>query len=595
MLRNKDHQATVNFRTHIIGVKFVWICCFASLFSYLSPCSAHADKTIPVSEALQVIESLEKRIDNVQWKVNAVYGKLTDINDFNSMIPNKQSESSFVIMEPRSGRCKIEIKSIAPWEKGLDSHLAAHNMWSFDGEQARRFERTKPGQSLPGNQDPPGHGAIQTEIDSDMQNFILGAGLMCFPPYFRGVRFSELIREQMAKNTVNVVSNENGILRFSISEENGMMWSIDYDTLKGGVISDAIWGGAGKKLVVKHLNIRLQKIGDFWCPEEVVIVQPISKPPDIFRLTYSDVKFNQPVNREIFQIEFPKYTGVTDYINKKFYRVGGGFIDDRDATLKFMEREGLKQSDAAKSIQPKSSRNLILLACSVVLLVIIVIILIMRTYYKKRTIISLLAIVILSTSHASSAPPKTREDKKHSMPPVKISQCGFNVTIFALEYYEIKYDITHVIEALPVTEEGISLDRVRQVCEAYGLQTFPRKNVSLNDMPKCLDEETLAIIPVKWPGRELNHYIIALRHFKRGLLFVDVPVNCISYDDAKRLGLEIVNNVVVLVKSGKQISNLQGEQLELVPSSLDLGRFSISDKDASTPVKKIDSTGEELR
>src|SRR6266849_4549422 len=87
---------------------FFRILVLVALFSTISTPCAIGDKSISPGEAVQVIETLEKKIEVAEWHIDALHGTLGNPSDLSTFVKTPDHAKGWVTFEPNSGRYRVE-------------------------------------------------------------------------------------------------------------------------------------------------------------------------------------------------------------------------------------------------------------------------------------------------------------------------------------------------------------------------------------------------------------------------------------------------------------------------------------------------------
>lgn len=572
---------------HFLCLLFVILC-------VLSAPRVRADQPVPLAQALGVIESLEGRIRNAEWKVDNRRGRAKDSSDLRSIEFGPEFEKGWVVFEPISGRYRLDLESVLAWSGGLAPYIGVREIYTYDGENAREFKRDAPGEKLPGPGGHPGRGHIQKGTTDSAMKWGRSAGTGYFPPYFNSIKLSEFLRtKQAAKDTVQIMEDKHGIWHITCKDPDipapgrGIM-QIDYDPGKGGVVVGARRSDPESSAEWHRTQIELQKIqNEFWIPKAVHCVRLLDKVVD--RIVYSDVKINQPIQQSVFTQEFPIGAVVTDHVQKTIYKAGAKITDEQAAIKSYMKAQGLYPGRDA------SVRFWVYVMVGFGLAVAAIlgwlVVRRRRSGPSAKTTAALLigAVVVFGfpTDSSAQAPTGTTSES----PPML--QCGFNVTVFALEYFGVpSYSAPLTAAALEATREGISLARIQTVLEAHGLKVEARQKVKLADMPSGLRRGALAITAVRRGTKETpyHHYLIVMRHVERGPVVVDVLAAVRPLDKViAETNEDSQTGMVLFVQSSNKDATNQARErspLKISPEKMDLGSFALRGPEASLPWKQ---------
>ena len=192
---------------------------------------------------------------------------------------------------------------------------------------------------------------------------------------------------------------------------------------------------------------------------------------------------------------------------------------------------------------------------------------------------------------AASGAPKSQSSEAGDAPGENQGvQCGFHATVFALEYFAVDYLAANVASGLRVSAQGSSLAEIQELLSAFGLDASVREGVTLEEVAKRLDRETLAIVPLP-VGNGLNHYFVAAVDNDGRSVIASVPYSVapLPDDDAGRR-LEKTGGVVLFVRRPSKRSGAMSDEIRVSPPQLDLGEFiiggpkAVSELDASLSI-----------
>ena len=159
---------------------------------------------------------------------------------------------------------------------------------------------------------------------------------------------------------------------------------------------------------------------------------------------------------------------------------------------------------------------------------------------------------------------------------IYVVQCGLDTTIFALEYFHIKYPLDKVSLGLPFTEEGIALSDIGAILSAFGLEVEARKSVSVRQLTKALSPDTLAIIPLK-VGQESAHYFVAALDNHRHPVFLNPGGKVVPLQDGLiQNKFDELGGLAMFVRRKKGSRAPMSEQVAIVPKSIELGEFLVN-------------------
>ena len=165
--------------------------------------------------------------------------------------------------------------------------------------------------------------------------------------------------------------------------------------------------------------------------------------------------------------------------------------------------------------------------------------------------------------------------------------CGFHATLFALDYFHLEYTAANVSTGLRASNEGTSLADIQETLRAFGLEVTARQGVTLTELVKALNKDTVAILPLPG-GNRLNHFFVAALDNDGSPVLANVPyrVSPLFGDVLDRRLREVGGVVLVVHRMGKQ-TGAMSDLVRVSPSQLDLGEFMVSGPRAPT---QLDAT-----
>ncbi|GEM_PF-3992862 len=552
------------------------------------PVDSHAAKNIPVDQALPIIEALQNRIRVAQWTAEGIDGRIRDFNDLDS-IENPQRDGNHyakwkVTFEPQSGRYRVDYEYVSGWSGGSAPHIAGVMSYSMDGLTERKYHRSLPGMKVPS----PKEGYQDAQVVHPRANAFINdrgfqTGMGYFPPYFANRRLSEFLRERVKqKKPLTIEEDERGQWQIETTPpeaifEAASRFRINYDPGRG-IVLDAEWIGkpdapnldAAGKVWQREVLKWTKADGNLWVPQAFYRVNLLDRGAS--RINYRDMRVNPKLDDLVFRVNFPPGTKVMDEVAKKIYQVGTGVVDEQAAIKEFMEWEKLRDSQAS------AGRGYLLWTILGGGLVLIVAVFVFFRR-KRKAAIKVVALLLVAWLASKATAYDLDADGNWTVShgkgeTVRISQCGLNVAVFALEYFHVDYRVKPVAAGLPPTEEGIRFSDIKAMIEGHGLDVVAREKVTLQEMKRALRPGTLAIFPVRVNSRE-NHYLIALHHASRGRLLIDPPVKVHALDERlQETHLSELGGVVLFVRRPAAAKGQQSSRIEITPAFTDLGKFS---------------------
>jgi len=302
----------------------------AALLTFLGDSRADP-KPVSLDDALKTVSRIEEQIKVAQWKLDCCEGELVKPNDPSSFVKKdtRLLNRGHVIFEHQSGKYWFDRQTVGKRTRGTAPTIGVVQRHVYDGRSYSLFERSRPGTDIPGENDRPTRGEIHATDKYGLLGdhiFVTGAGL--FPPYFEGLKLSEVIRSAKAgKREVTIT-------------DNGAIWTINasasaddehlkhqwfewrYDLKKGGLVVEAARRGSKEpgKGVWQKTHVEPQEVSKgVWVPKRVTVEYVLGKHAE--RVEFSDAKINPPVKEDTYTMQFPGGTFVTDYVKKIRYRV----------------------------------------------------------------------------------------------------------------------------------------------------------------------------------------------------------------------------------------------------------------------------------
>jgi hypothetical protein len=554
-----------------------------SAVSYL-----HADSQIATREAVEVMQALGSRVQNAHWKAEFTRGTLQSNKDSKAIVARTHKMSASVLFEPASQRARIESNLTMPWRDGPADTVSKVEGFAFDGKVFRRWSTQRPGIDLPDLTFSAIDGTITTDPTpmeapvgaSGFDHQLFLAGLRWFPPYFGTLRaipalplWRLLADNEKSGKEVTIIDKGNGLWEIETLDDEVRV-RIHYDTQRGGVVTDAVWGSEKNvEDVWRRLDISLQEVDGFWVPKVAELIGTLDRPPTIERVEFHDVKLNQVLPDSAFLMDFPVRTRLVDYTSKKAYTVTGGPIADQEAVREFMRTSGLPDPDAGLQ-----SGGLGLRLVGIIITAIIVAVLGYFVFRSRRAAILLLPVMMLACTSASGLdyePGKGWILSHHSGEAIPISQCGFRAALFTLEYLGAGYDSEDVCRELQPTDDGISLEAIRRVMLAHGFQVDARKEVRIADLA-ALKPGIVAVFAIPATAGSL-HFLCAIGTPTGYPVVVDAPFRRGSLKEmVTEEGLRATKGIVLFVSRDKSVSpHSLSARVTVMESTVELGDFRV--------------------
>jgi hypothetical protein len=557
---------------------------------------ARAGDPVPLDQAIPVVESFERRLVTVQYEIESVRFRYTPPFDRGKIVHAPDGPGCFyrnsVVLDLPTGRYRCNAQLATQWADGLAPYATGHSQYSFDGQTQRQYFVTRPGVDLPRFDAPdlPKNGRIDRENrDGPFNTFAVSWGVGYFPPFVTSpLKLSEILSQPATGKTATTVTstgpNQWRVRAAHPSEQNTVL-TIDYDTRQGAVTSSELaFEDSGTVYSRAFYDLTEIKTG-VWVPRTVDMIS-IGGSPNGTRRIYRNIKINDPiVDDTVFRIKFPPGTRVEDRIEQKFYKVGSGAESEQTEIREFGEKYKQRLAEWAGQSPPRPWWPW--LSGGAVLLIALLIVVALVRRRTRRLAASLLAVVAPLSGLARAAELNADGDWVVSHAPgeeMRISQCGLNVTLFTLEYFQnASYNLKHTVRHLPPTEDGIRLSDIRDVLAGHGFDVAARQKVTPDGLRRALRPDTLAIFPVTITDR-LNHYFVLVRDPNRGLLWVDPPRAAEPLDGEWLANhLPDFDGLVLFVRPG---AAPLADRVACTPDRLDLGRIVLSDPASSVPLVK---------
>src|SRR5205085_1826042 len=142
-----------------------------------------------------------------------------------------------------------------------------------------------------------------------------------------------------------------------------------------------------------------------------------------------------------FRIEFPTGTKVTDYIERKIYTVGVPAQDEQAAIQAFLREEGLS-AESSTSGRGRWLKQAAVTSSGIV--VVGLLIWFVGRRWLRRGLALLCFALLFASPTLRSADIDRQGNWVVSHAPgetIHVSQCGWNISMLALEYFRVPYDM----------------------------------------------------------------------------------------------------------------------------------------------------------
>ncbi len=569
----------------------------ATCLSLLPP-RATGGEPVPLGTALDIIRQNESAqcasLMTASWTPHTVSGKVSGTSTSAVITPDPQNPKLYyrrsVTYEPSSGRYRMDVDSVTKWVDGDADTFAATETYTFDGRTERWYRRGQGGTVIPALP-APGFGTVKPETRNgflDSHGFLSGVG--SFPPNNFNRRLSEFLQDaSAAKHAVTVTALADGTwLIDTRPPEAALAGDSDFRICyspKGGLVQWAEWLGkphlttpwASKAW--KRLSVQWQKLpSGLSVPGAVTTTNLLDQYAT--RITFSEVQAGVSADAAKFRIAFPIGTRLVDDVEKKSYTVSGGVVDEQEAVRQFMAAQALddRNGSAGWGGWVYAVGTAALAGAAMILLRI----------RRRSLLVALIAASALVPSRLTAAEPDADGNWRVSHADgesIPVSQCGLNVTLFALEYFRQDYDVKRVSVALPPTDDGIRCADIKSALEAHGLEVVARDGVSLSGLKRSLRPGLLAIFPVKADG-DRNHYLVAIEHGRLGRIVVDPPVQATPLaEGVTEEGFSSLGGLVLFVRKPR-LPSPQNLRIAIAPADQDMGVFHAGTPENSKPLRR---------
>lgn len=568
-----------------------WIA--AILVSFLAISDARTDAK--TDSYLDIIKSTIKvNCKNVvKWSVKGNQGKYNEKD--NAFIPQQLNPllyyNNTVHYDPVHEKVHASFESVQPWIQGLDPYIWSESVLVADGKSVSHWQRTNPGATPPEPRPRKSLGSIGPYEKRDfLKRYGTKTGIGHFPPNAFNVDLVDFLESKnKAREIVSLIENQ-GLLEIITTPPQDVLktesyFKIYYDPKNGiplkaeYIALPSLKKNANK--VWSKIDIVWEKIEDQFVPRRVLEYSLLDN--QATEMVFQDLEIlkNQPVS--FGAMEFPVGTRVDDNLAKISYTVSPGIDGEQKAIREFIETHELRENENGK---PNSYLYLYLGVGALVTILLVF-------FVKKRFFLVGFAATLVGLGGApGEARAVDRDDQGnwiHQPRGIKshrVSQCGYNVTVFALEYFRVVYDNQFVASCLPPGPEGIRFLDIKRTLEAHDLNVVAKKQVSFDQLKTSLHGGNLALFPIKY-NDYMNHYLVASVLKGKKVIF-DVPVKITDIDHGfDTAPFDALDGTVLFVS--KKTYTSSGKQSELVAfdrDRADLGRIAVGSPDEAE-VRKV--------
>lgn len=420
---------------------------------------------IPPEQAIEVVRAHEAnflaRVRCARWNKKGYDGDILNIDDPTQIRFDhdpKLWNRTKIVFEPGTGRYRYDCEGVFRWHRpdhDLD-YVSKKFTLTNDGRAEREYEEGQPGTVFPPSKPHKDGNIAHTDFDRAMQLHGPG-GMGWFPPYIWNVRFSKFLEDRAAKRKLfKIESQSDGTWIINTTPldpylpEDQCDANLCYDPKRGVVLWEELRGTpkirvkAWEGKVWQRMVVIWQKIeNDLWVPTRFDLFHLSAS--RIARIEYHDLEINPRVDEKTFTIEFPIGTQVVDKIERKTYKITGGVIDEQKAIRDFIESENLAVQ--FEEVVKQSNRTIwdrwrYPATAAGVLAVILTGVAVWRLR-RSRKLMVIIAITLVSLGGTIQGAEPDRDGTWKVLHVTSegqgISQCGFNTTVFSLEYFRIAY------------------------------------------------------------------------------------------------------------------------------------------------------------
>ncbi len=346
------------------------ISCF--FFYFFSINNTVFAKTVELAEAIRILRIKEKTVDSISWECvtnrhqSDEGGNLVAINE-----PPLPSHAAVYVDAKGRYIVKTSIK-VQSSKEVLDTEYITIS--TFDGK-AKRSERTSV--SPKGNRID-GYIYPENRNDLDPVNWNLypeGIGFVF--PYFAWTTGALDGRTKFLSDYLEYIHSLNR--KITIDEDYNGLWTITVPdfvdqqakvTVCVQIKYDPAKGRSGAVVSVRKCDLdvidapdkgamttyELQKSGEFFVPKAIKQEQLMGpgKPSRYTVLEYKNVKVNEPIPENAFEIDWKKNTAMVDYVAGQNYLISDAPGDEAQAVRDFMSLEGISRPPTIQNRSPIS-------------------------------------------------------------------------------------------------------------------------------------------------------------------------------------------------------------------------------------------------
>jgi hypothetical protein len=513
-----------------------------------------------VTDVLKTLDVMSGRFATVAWNVKWTQGHISS-NGAYQVIESHGHGKADVVLEPASGRFRADYVTVARWAGGSNPFLATRRRVTYDGARFVEMTREWPGTAIPG----PVVGQPGTQegvpwgasINKSPATFLRGCGWFTgigwFVDRYWNVTLADRIRREIAlKQPVVISADADNQWHIELTDrgvdDDRTRVEIVYDPARG-IITGVTRKAGSSSEPWRRMDVKVQRVGNFWLPAELTWVYLLEKPITFDRIAFSNVRVNEPADNRVFQLEYPPGTQVVDFVEKKAFTVGQNATEEQQMIEAFVATYGL-----ARPVQPDSRWRQVLLFSGCTMAAVVGLLVLRRIFKKQKAGVAAIVAFLLVGDQGTAGPEQNA--KPH------LSQCGFQVTLFACSVFGIQVDANAVLRDLqPAGHDGISLGNIQRVLKRHGCSVEARKGTTVRELRNALNAGWMAITPVSggptchdydFSGKAAtwNHFVVATLQSQKGPVVVDVlrSVTPLDKTDLSDIHLRDPQRVVLFVR-----------------------------------------------
>ncbi|QDU39490.1 hypothetical protein Mal4_38350 [Maioricimonas rarisocia] len=462
------------------------------------------------------------------------------------------------ICQPASARLLLDARHVQQWIGGADKYLATREQISFDGNAWWDVQTTTPGMTLPFVEF---NSTVDPEVDWSPSGTIAavppqggrvphltGASGYLFRPghlslphgdtWGESVPVSEFLRVVQEDGHPLAVTTDGPHIRVQLTvahppERSGVL-ELVFNTEHLAAVERVTWRGDGpggvQLRIADYLITHSEVRPGIWFPSEIVWGN--WQNPLATRVRLSEVAVVEEPATADFQVTFPPGTHITDHRNERFYLASGNVWNEARRTREYAKRY-LADFDATDEEASSKTRLLaILLICGILCVIAFLAVRLRRTSRRSQGIGVLLLALLGPPANASEVEPhspltwhengwvfRCHPDGRA----LTVVQCGYRVTCLALAAFNRDCDPALLSRELRPTHQGVSLDHIVSVLEAFRLRVDVRKHVSWNALERGLPRSVFAIVAIPPHRIAGGHYVGAYRDSSGAVRILDPP------------------------------------------------------------------------